>query len=193
MHHNSTRTAARLFLTALMVATCLLIGPAARSAAAQPPVNNLAPEVVGNPVVGERLVCAGGSWSGSVTRFTYRWLREGILVASGAIEDTYRVTAADQGAALWCVVTATGSGGSTEAESSNSVTIPGHKPETPPRNTSPPEVSGKPSVGETLSCSPGTWSGSPPPAFTYQWVRDPGRPTEAGIELATASTYNVVV
>jgi hypothetical protein len=191
-HHKSTRTAPRRFLTAAVIATCLLIGPAAPSAAAQAPVNNLAPEVVGNPLVGERLVCAGGSWSGAVTRFTYRWLREGIPVASAALENTYKVTAADQGASLWCIVTAINGAGSTEAESSNSITIPGHIPETPPRNTSPPQVSGNPAVGETLSCSPGTWSGSPAPAFTYRWVRDPGRPTEAGIELAATSTYDVV-
>src|SRR5439155_23060764 len=170
-HYYSTRAGSRRFLTAAIAATCLLMGAAAPSAAAQAPVNTPAPEVVGNPLVGERLVCAGGSWSGNVSKFTYRWLREGIQVAAGVIEDTYKVTAADQGTSLWCVVTATNSSGSTEAESSNSVTIPGHKPETPPRNTSPPEVSGKPSVGETLSCSPGTWSGTPPPAFTYQWVR----------------------
>jgi hypothetical protein len=192
VHHNSTRIVTRRLLAATMAATCILAGAAATSAAAQAPVNNLAPEVVGNPVVGERLVCGGGSWTGSVSKFSYRWLREGIPVAAGVIEDTYKVTLADQGYSLWCVVTATGSGGSAEAESSNSVTIPGPKPESPPRNTGLPEVLGTPAVGQTLACSPGSWSGTPPPAFTYQWLRDQGRPNEAPIELATASTYTVV-
>src|SRR5207237_3307560 len=78
------------------------------------------------------------------------------------------------------------------AESSNSLTIGGPKPESPPRNTAPPEVLGTPAVGQTLTCSPGAWSGSPSPAFTYQWLRDQGQPNEAAIELATASTYTVV-
>jgi uncharacterized repeat protein (TIGR01451 family) len=57
----------------------------------------------------------------------------------------------------------------------------------PPANTVPPSISGTPTVGQTLSCSTGTWSGTPP-VFTYQWLRD-GAP----ITSATAATYAVTV
>ncbi|MBC7643778.1 MAG: hypothetical protein H7123_01540 [Thermoleophilia bacterium] len=54
----------------------------------------------------------------------------------------------------------------------------------PPGNTASPTISGAASVGSTLTCAPGTWTGSP--SFTYQWKRD-GTP----ILLATSATYVV--
>jgi hypothetical protein len=41
-----------------------------------------------------------------------------------------------------------------------------------PSNTALPAITGTPSVGQTLTTSDGTWSGSPT-SFTYQWVRCP--------------------
>ena len=166
---------------ALVAVTCTLIGPVAGSAAAQAPVNNFAPEVVGSPVVGERIVCGAGSWSGSVSEFRYKWLRDAIQIAAGF---PYKITPADAGHSLWCVVTAIGGGGSTEAESSNSLLIPGG---TAPEPKVLPEVSGKPALGETLSCSTGTWSGTAPISYAYKWLRN-GSP----IGGATQSTYTVV-
>ena len=55
-----------------------------------------------------------------------------------------------------------------------------------PLNTGAPAVSGKPTVGDSLSCSTGSWTGKPPPTFTYQWLHD-GTP----IEGATESAYTV--
>ena len=46
-------------------------------------------------------------------------------------------------------------------------------------------------VGGTLTCSAGTWSETPAPAFAYRWLRDRGLPGEATIESATSSTYTV--
>lgn len=42
-------------------------------------------------------------------------------------------------------------------------------------------------IGDTLTCSTGTWTGSPAPSYTYQWKR-----AGANIAAATASTYVVV-
>lgn len=57
---------------------------------------------------------------------------------------------------------------------------------TAPANLVAPAISGNTSVGETLTCSTGTWSGSPV-SFAYQWVR-------AGVNIsgATSSTYLLV-
>lgn len=49
-----------------------------------------------------------------------------------------------------------------------------------------PAVSGAPLVGETLTCSRGSWSGHPFPTFTYRWQRD-----AVDIGGATGSTYVV--
>ena len=183
----------RRLIIALVAVTCILIGPAAQSAAAQGPVNNLAPEVVGTGLPGETLVCGAGSWSAGlnavVTQFSYQWLRDAVPV--GFEQDTYVVTTADEGHSLWCVVTGIDSEGSTEAESANSVLIPGGTLESPPENTLAPEALGRPAVGETATCSPGKWNGSPKPTFTYQWVRDAG-PGETKIEAASTSEYRIV-
>jgi len=40
-----------------------------------------------------------------------------------------------------------------------------------PSNTSPPTISGTASVGKTLSANPGSWSGTSPITFKYQWQR----------------------
>lgn len=55
----------------------------------------------------------------------------------------------------------------------------------PPANSVAPVVSGTSVVGQTLSTTDGTWSGSP--TFTYQWTRD-----GVNIGSATANTYLLV-
>ena len=53
-----------------------------------------------------------------------------------------------------------------------------------PVNTVAPVASGTNEVGETLSCTDGTWTGYPAPSFTYQWRSD-----TVDISGATSSTY----
>jgi hypothetical protein len=186
-HRKPARVRVRRLLLPLL-ATWIVIGASAGAADAQKPVNTLKPEVVGNPLIGERLVCGAGSWAGAVSEFSYRWVRDAIAVASGL---TYIVSAADEGHSLWCVVTAIGSDGQAEAESGNSIAIPGGNTTIAPENVAPPEVSGRATAGETLSCSTGEWTGTPAPGFTYQWVRDQGLGGETAIESAIASSYKV--
>ncbi len=52
-----------------------------------------------------------------------------------------------------------------------------------PSNTSLPNISGSPEVGQTLTADPGTWTGSPAPTFSYQWQRcvTTGAPTPPGV------------
>lgn len=45
-------------------------------------------------------------------------------------------------------------------------------PVTPPVSTGAPTTTGVPRPGQTLTCSPGSWSGSTPQAYAYQWLRD---------------------
>lgn len=57
-----------------------------------------------------------------------------------------------------------------------------------PLNTTPPAISGTVTVGSTLTCSAGVWTGNPTPVITYQWRR-------AGVDIvgATNPSYTLVV
>jgi hypothetical protein len=54
----------------------------------------------------------------------------------------------------------------------------------PPSNTAAPAIVGAVHVGQQLTCSKGSWSGSTPQTYTYAWLRD-------GVVLtgATSTTY----
>src|SRR6266545_3433232 len=41
----------------------------------------------------------------------------------------------------------------------------------PPTNDTPPSIAGTPQAGQTLTASPGSWSGTQPLSYTYQWRR----------------------
>jgi hypothetical protein len=57
---------------------------------------------------------------------------------------------------------------------------------TPPTSTSAPSISGSTLPGQPVACSPGSWSGSTPQAYGYQWLRD-----GANISGAVGMTYIV--
>ncbi len=89
------------------------------------PQNTSPPSIGGTPVVGNTLVVSPGSWSGTPTiTYAYRWQRCGSscanLAATGA---TYQVVAADLGATLQVVVTATNAAGSASATSGRTAPV----------------------------------------------------------------------
>jgi len=58
----------------------------------------------------------------------------------------------------------------------------------PPRNTSPPTISGTPTKGQTLTAEPGSWASLTPITFSYRWQRcDAGGGSCIG-PIATGST-----
>ena len=98
------------------------------------PNNNGAPVASGTPVVGQRLSCSTGSWSGlTPLKFAYQWLRDGKTI-EGATESTYTVQTADQGHGLSCEVTATNGNGHASA-ASNTLVAPVPIPPPPPPPT----------------------------------------------------------
>ena len=58
---------------------------------------------------------------------------------------------------------------------------------TPPVNSAKPTISGSPIVGATLSATAGTWSGTAPISYKYQWVRCTSSTTTACTTLAGAT------
>ena len=155
------------------------------------PANTALPTITpASPLVGLAATASPGTWTGSKT-FTYQWLHcdasgGACSPIGGATGKTYTPTATDAGATLRVAVTAHGDGGSVTVRSAatGQVTAPA-----PPVNTAVPTIAGTAQQGQTLTASPGTWSGSPA-AFAYQWQHcDASATTCADIGGATAATY----
>ena len=155
-----------------------------------PPANTIVPRVAGTPAVGATLTCEKGTWTGVPPPvYEYVWVRDVGTAEEVGLSDSvnYLVTFADRGHSISCEVTAKNSVGQATAPSEQVVIpakIPGGEA---PKNETPPRIWGTPGLGAQLSCTPGTWSGKPEPAFTYQWERE-----DHPISGATAATYKVV-
>jgi GH25 family lysozyme M1 (1,4-beta-N-acetylmuramidase) len=163
------------------------------------PVASVPPTVVGTVKTGVILTAVPGSWSGGKPiAFTYQWQRcdaagGNCTPIAGAAADTYKPGADDLGHALIVTVTAqdTSGGAATASAPTIAVGSAGSGSATRPVATAAPSVAGTTVVGQQLSSSVGTWSGSPT-SFAYQWRRcDATGATCAAITGATQSGYTL--
>jgi hypothetical protein len=143
------------------------------------PTNVVLPSLVGNGAVGSVVTCNPGAWSGSPSpTFTFNFKLDTVSVQSGA-SNTYTPLIGDDTKTLTCTVTATNTEGSANADTSNSLVVG-----TAPNNTVAPVISGTNTFGSTLTTTNGTFTGTDPLTYTYQWLRG-GLP----ISGETLSTY----
>jgi hypothetical protein len=163
-------------------------------AAATAPTNDSPPTISGTAQDGQTLTAGPGTWSGTQPlTYAYQWQRcdtsgGNCVGISGATGTTYTVASADVGHTLVVVVTASNSGGKASAPSSPTVIIQA----TPPALASSPTAAGTPQEGQTLTATTGTWSGTTPITYTYQWETcDPSGLDCSPINGATNSTYAV--
>jgi hypothetical protein len=156
----------------------------------QRPLNSEPPSIGGSTRAGQMLTAEPGAWSGSPTSYTYQWQRCDSAGAScsainAATSSTYLLGAADVEATLRVTVIASNAGGdSAPATSPQSAVVNG-----PPINSSLPSVGGVSASGQTLTATPGAWSGSPT-SYTYQWQRcDSAGASCSPVSGATAQAY----
>jgi len=170
---------------------------AAGSAGAPPPaapVSSAPPSISGTPTQGQTLTEQHGTWSGNPTAYAYQWQDCDPTGAScsaiqGATGQSYVLGASDVAHTIRVQEIASNAAGSGAPVTSAPTTLVGPAPVYRPRAESRPSISGNPRVGEMLSAGSGSWSGTPPISYTYQWQRCD--PRCAAIPGATAQTYTL--
>jgi hypothetical protein len=191
-HGRGRRGTAISALTVLAVLAGAGLPQAATAGRLKPPKNTALPVISGTPVSGEVVTVTPGTWTnGPATPYAYQWLRcdsagSACVSITGATGTTYLQVGADVGHRLRVRETATNTAGSGTATSAATSVVAAAQS---PANTQPPTVSGEAVTGETLAADPGTWTGAPAPALTYQWQRCGA--TCSDISGATARSYVV--
>ncbi len=138
-------------------------------------LNTAVPTISGVAQTGETLTAAPGMWeASSTTEYGYQWTRcdtagQGCVVIEGATSSTYTLAEGDIGHAIRVNVTATGTWGTATVPSDPTSTV--QPLPVAPENTSEPTVAPYANEGDTLTVDPGTWTGTAPITYTYQWQR----------------------
>ena len=140
-------------------------------AAGTAPANSTRPQVTspgGSTLVGTILSCSQGEWTGTEPiDYDYQW-RRGVTDIVGASTNMYTAAVFDIDESIFCQVTASNSAGELTVDSSNLIVVTA-----PPVNSIRPAIgpTGSVTVGTTLNCSQGEWTGTAPINYAYRWRR----------------------
>ena len=162
-------------LAAVAVAGLVAVSAAAAvtSRVTAAPANSSMPTISGTAATGSTVTANPGTWTGSTPiTYQYQWevcgaVGEACHAISGATSSTYAIKSDGLGNTLRIAVLASNSDGSSAAISSPTARIV--EGTSTPANASAPTISGSPNVGSTLTANPGSWTGSAPITFKYQW------------------------
>jgi len=164
------------------------------------PSNTFRPSISGDDEVGKLQSASSGTWTGSTPiTYTYQWRRcsttgTGCVAIPDSTSSSYVVQAADLGSTIVVAVTATNAVGSATSISPPTGVI---QPSSGrggtavrPSSTRAPTIKGVLARGKTLNAVNGTWTGTTPMTFSYQWFRCAVTGTNCtAIALATRATY----
>jgi uncharacterized repeat protein (TIGR01451 family) len=167
------------------------------TAAPAAPASTVAPSISGTTTEGQFLTAGTGTWTGyPAPTLAYQWQRcdasgNNCTSIASATSNTYTLASADVGVTVRVVVTGTNSAGNATATAPQSATIVAGP--AAPANTTLTTIGGTTTVGQVLTATPGTWSGNPAPALSYQWQRcDASGANCTNVGGATAITYTLV-
>lgn len=149
--------------------TTTIPGPPAPPSPTATPGNTAAPVVSGSTVQGQTLSTDNGSWTSTVTGYSYQWQDcsssgAACTAISDATDAAYTLTASDIGSTIRSVVTATDAGGSTPASSAATATV------------------------AALSSSPAAAVGAPGPAVSCTTTLNPGQNVSNAVTSAAAGS-----
>jgi hypothetical protein len=161
-------------LVLAITAAALVTGSVAAKHSPQPPSNTEPPRISGQALQGTTLSASTGSWEGETPiSFRFQWRRcddrgDSCQDVPGATQQTHKLVPQDVGHRLRVRVTASNSAGSSSAESDSTDTVQHGKP---PQNDVRPTIGGDFREGGTIVATVGTWSGTSPISFVFQWQR----------------------
>lgn len=170
-----------------------LVGPVA--AAGSTLRSTAPPRITGGSGIGVAATVDNGGWGGKPASFAYAWQRcnpngRACVPIDGATTAGYTPETADVGHALVAIVTATAATGTQAAWSTATGPVKGPPG---PALSAAPVVSGTVQQGRKLSAAAGTWTGSGPIAYSYQWYRcDAAGSHCSSVHGATLATYTLV-
>jgi hypothetical protein len=192
-HGNHLRPTSLFTTLAALACAVVAIAAGLASAAGSKPVNTAAPAISGDVLVGGTLTATAGSWSGSTGAYAYQWQYSRDNGASwrnvnGATGATFREDSTFEHTLVRVQVTAATSSGSATA-TSRPVGPVGTAPiVVAPTVSAAPSVNGTLRVGQNLTATTGSWTGSPT-GYAYQWQYSRNGSTWANVAGATASTF----
>ncbi|MDX6473239.1 MAG: large repetitive protein [Gaiellaceae bacterium] len=146
--------------------------------------------IAGDPTQGVTLGASTGNWGGKLPiGFAYQWRRCDAAGAScsniaGATSSSYTLATADVAKTIRVVVTASNTAGSASTTSAQTAQIVGATPVSQVL----PAIAGTPTQGQRLATSTGTWGGTAPMTFAYQWRRCDSNAANC-VAVATTPTY----
>jgi subtilisin family serine protease len=157
-----------------------------------PPANTGAPKITGTATVGQTLSASTGNWTEHPTAYAYQWRRcdtkgNNCAAIELATTSSYTLVQGDGGNTLRVSVTASNAlGASAPAASSPTPVVNWQSP----ANVTPPSISGTALSGQTLTATPGAWSGVPA-SYSYQWQRCEASGNNCKALSATETTYTL--
>src|SRR5436190_5502570 len=176
----------------------LLLATGATGSGKAAPENTKEPFIASQYLVkvGSTIHGNDGNWSGTdPITYAYQWLRcnedaEACKAIGGATKISYTVAQADVGHTIKLRVTAKNPDGKTQATSNATAQIQGKAGA--PQATSPPVITGTPTVGSTLNATTGNWNGTKPITFAIKWQRCNSAVTECTDIGHSGPTYRLV-